>query len=119
MNDSEDPAPSRRVPAWRIAAGLAVLASLSGLAVLLVPVYLQNFQLRNFLRETAPVSDESLQQEILTKGRSLGLDIAPGHIQIHHSPTGGPTEVRYVIRVSTPLYTVDLHFSSKVAETRR
>jgi len=119
VNGSPDPAPSARVPAWRIGVGLAVLAGLSGLAVLLAPVYLRNLQLRNFLRETAPASDEILQQQILDKGRSLGLDIAPDHIQIRHSPADGPTDVRYVIRVNMPLYTVDLHFSSKLKEARR
>lgn len=89
------------------------------MAVLLAPVYFRNLQLRNILRETAPVSDEILQREILNQGRLLGLDIAPDHIQIHHSPTGAQSDVRYVIRVSMPLYTVDLHFSSTVGEARR
>jgi hypothetical protein len=98
---------------------VAVLAALSGIAILLVPAYFRNLQLRSFLRETAPVSDEILRRDLLNQSRLLGLDIAPERIQIHHSPAGSPTDVRYVIRVSMPLYTVDLHFSSKVGEARR
>ena len=100
-------------------AGIAVLTAICGFALLLAPVYFRNFQLHNFLRETAPVSDESLKRELLNQGHLLGLDVAPDRIQIHHSPGGGPTDIRYVIRMSTPLYTVDLHFSSRVAEGRR
>lgn len=108
-----------RLPAWRIAAGLAVLAVLAGTAVLLTPVYLRNLQLQNCLRGTAAASDQEIEQTLLNKGRSLNLDIAPDHIQIQRSATGGPTRVRYVIRVTMPLYTVDLHFSSSVGEGRR
>ncbi|HVP46027.1 MAG TPA: hypothetical protein VMT32_05565 [Bryobacteraceae bacterium] len=98
---------------------MAVLAALSGIAILLAPVYFRNLQLRSYLRETTPVSDEILRRDLLNQSRLLGLDLAPDHIQIHHSPAGSPADVQYVIRVSMPLYTVDLHFSSKVGEARK
>ena len=107
-----------RVPLWRVGAGLAVLALLAVALVFLAPVYVHNLQLKSFLRETTPVSDEMLQQALLNRARAMGLDIVPDHIQIHH-PAGGPAEVRYVIRVTLPVYTVDLHFSSTVGESRR
>lgn len=98
---------------------MAVLGAFSWFAVLLVPVYLRNLQLQDFLRETPAASDEMLQQAILNKSHSLGLDITPDHLQIRRPPGGGPTSVRYVIRVTIPLYSVDLHFSSNVGEARR
>jgi hypothetical protein len=107
------------VPAWRIVAGLAAVVVLAATAVLLVPVYFRNIQLQNFIRETTPASDQELQQAILSRGRALNLDVAPDHIQIHHSSAGGAVDVRYVIRVTLPLYTVDLHFSSIVGVARR
>jgi hypothetical protein len=107
------------VPAWRIAAGVAVLGAFLCFLVLLVPVYLRNLQFQHFLREMPAASDEMSQQAILNKGHSLGLDITPDHLQIRHPPGGGPTVVRYVIRVTIPLYSVDLHFSSNLGETGR
>jgi len=108
----EDPAPSHRVPAWRIAAAFVILAALCLMGTILVPVYLRNFELERFLRQTQPSSEEALRKTIIDKGRDLGLDIVPDRLQIRHSPGAGRTDVHYVVRVSLPLYTVDLHFSS-------
>ena len=119
MSDAPDWTPAKPLPAWRIGAALAVLGAFSWFAVLLVPVYLRNLQLQNFLRETPAASDEMLQQAILNKSHSLGLDITPDRLRIRRPPGGGPTVVRYVIRVTIPLYSVDLHFSSNVGEARR
>ena len=109
----------RDVPAWRIGAGLGVLAALSLLGVLLAPVYFHNFELERYLRDTRPPSDEMLRQAILSKGRSLGLDIVPNQLQIRHSPTNAHIDVRYVVQVSLSLYTVDLHFSSSISAAGR
>jgi hypothetical protein len=119
VSDAADQTPSKPLPAWRIGAGVAVLGAFSWFAILLVPVYLRNLQFQGFLRETPAASDEMLQQAILNKSHALGLDITPDHLQIRRPPGGGPTVVRYVIRVTIPLYSVDLHFSSNVGETRR
>jgi hypothetical protein len=108
-----------RLPAWRIGAGLAVLAALLGTSIFLVPVYVRDHQLKNFLRASSPLSDEILQKQILSQGRALGLDVLPDHIQIRHAAGAGPTDVRYVIHVTLPLYTVDLHFSSSIGDQPR
>ena len=101
-----------------MAVGLAVLGAFSWVGVLLIPVYLRNLQLQDFLRQMPAASDEMLQQAILNKSHSLSLDVTPDRVQIRHPP-GGPTGVRYAIRVTMLLYTVDLHFSSSVGEARR
>jgi hypothetical protein len=119
VSGAPDRLPSKPLPAWRIGAGLAVLAAFAWVFILLVPVYLRNHQLQEFMQETPASSDEVLEQAILNKSRSLGLDITPDRIQIRHPPDGGPTGVRYVIRVTMLLYTVDLHFSSNVRDARR
>lgn len=114
MSDEEDGSPLHRVSIWRIGAGAAVLAGLLLMGIVLAPAYFRNLELEKFLREVPPASDEMLRQVILDKGHSLGLEIAPDHLEIRRSPSGGPTGVRYVVRVSFPLYTVDLHFSSNI-----
>jgi hypothetical protein len=109
---------SPRIPAWRIGAGVAVLAGIALIGALLVPVYLHNLALEKFLRETQPAPEEVLRQEILDKGRSLGLDIVPENLRIRRSPGNGRArvhfDVRYAVRVALPLYTVDLHFASNI-----
>ena len=112
MSGLEDPAPSHRVPAWRIAAAVMVLAALGLMGATLVPVYLHNFELERFLRQTQPSSEEALRKTIIDKGRDLGLDIVPDRLQIRRAPGASRIDVHYVVRVSLPLYTVDLHFSS-------
>jgi NAD(P)H-dependent flavin oxidoreductase YrpB (nitropropane dioxygenase family) len=102
-----------RVSAWRVAAAVAVLGGLGWIGALVLPVYLRNFELEKFLHESRPASEEALRQSILAKGHSLGLDIAPDHLQIRHG--AGAADVRYVVRVSLPLYSVDLHFASTLS----
>ena len=119
MSAAPDRPPDKRLAAWRIGAGLAVLGAFSWIAILLIPVYLRNLQLQDFLRTTPAASDEILTEAILNKSRSLGLDITPERVQIRRPPGGGQTGVRYVIRVTMLLYTVDLHFSSTIGEAPR
>jgi hypothetical protein len=117
VSGAPDRSPDKRLPAWRIGAGLAVLGAFSWVAILLIPVYLRNLQLQDFLRTTPAAADEVLRQAILNKSHSLGLEITPDQLQIQRPP-GGRTGVRYVIRVTMLLYTVDLHFSSNFGEER-
>jgi hypothetical protein len=111
---AEDGVIAHPVPAWRMAAAAVVLAALGLMGAILVPVYLHNFELQRFLRQTQPSSEEALRQTVIDKGRELGLDILPDHLQIRHSPEAGRTDVQYVVRVGFRLYTVDLHFSSTI-----
>ena len=119
MSNTLSGSPPGRIPAWRIAAGAAVLASLLMIGVLLIPVYFRNLELEKFVRERPPASDELLKQSILEKGHSLGLDIVADHLDIRRSPAGGRNEVHYVVRAALPLYTIDLHFSSNISSAAR
>jgi hypothetical protein len=96
--------------------GISVLVALTAVGTALAPVYFRNAQLEKSLRELAPASDAEVQQALIEKGRSLGLEIAPDHVQVKHSPDTGRVNVHYVVRVNFSLYTVDLHFSSKIGD---
>ena len=119
MNDRDEPIASNPISTWRIGAAVVVLAGLALFGGLLGRAYIRNLQFERFLRETAPAADEVLKKTILDKGRSLGLDIAPDRLQIRRDAENGHTEVRYVVRISFALYTVDLHFSSRIAAPRQ
>jgi uncharacterized membrane protein len=101
---------------WRQAAGLAVLAILLILAVRLTPIYLHNRELQQFVEEAthlaaAPTSsDDVLRSWVLAKAADLDLPVVADNVHIQRSADSVRIEVRYVVRVNLPLYTVDLHF---------
>jgi hypothetical protein len=105
-------------PVWRILAGGIVLAALGSVGLLLIPVYLHNLQLVRSLHAAPPASESATRQFVLDRGRALGLEIAPNQLQIRRLPGTRAAEIRYVVRVSIPVYTVDLHFSSTVSDVR-
>ena len=101
---------------WRQAAGVAVLAVLLFLAIRLIPIYLHNQQLQQFVDEMthaadAPASsDDVLRARVLSKAADLDLPVAAENVHIQRAAGAVRMDVRYIVRVDLPLYTVDLHF---------
>ncbi len=104
------------VPRWRIAAALVVMAGLAFFAIRLTPIYVRDRQLQSFVADVAaqpgtPAKpDEALRAQVLEKARALDLPVKPGDVKIVRSPDGLRIDVRYIVRVTVPGYTVDLHF---------
>ena len=100
----------------RQAAGVAVLVVLVVLGVRLIPIYIHNQELQQFVedvthRAAAPTSsDDVLRSWVLTKAADLELPVVADNVHIQRSPEAVHVEVRYSVRVDLPLYTVDLHF---------
>jgi hypothetical protein len=100
----------------RQAAGVAVLAVLVFLGVRLIPIYLRNQELQQFVDEAthraeAPTSsDDVLRSWVLSKAADLELPVVADNVHIQHAADRVRIEVRYAVRVNLPLYTVDLHF---------
>ena len=107
---------SPRVSAWRILAGVIVLAGLLTAGLVLSPVYLENMELHKYLDGQIALnqSDDDIKRGILDKGRALGLDMVADQIELRHVSADGQMKLRYAVRVSLPLYTVHLHFSSNM-----
>jgi len=101
---------------WRQAAGLAVLAVLAILGIRLIPIYIHNQELQQFVEEVthrtgaATASDDVLRSQIIDKADTLTLPVTPDNIHIRRTSDSVHVDVRYVVRVDLPLYTVDLHF---------
>lgn len=101
---------------WRIAAGSAVLALLAVFAVRLMPVYFRNLELQRFVEETTQrvenqtKSDDLLRTWVLDKAAALELPVKADNVHIKRSADGLRIDVRYIVRMNLPLYTVDLHF---------
>lgn len=100
----------------RQAAGVAVLLILVFLGARLIPIYLHNQQLQEFVKEAAhrpaapAASDDVLRSWVLSKAADLDLPVLAENVQIHRTPGSVRMDVRYIVRVNLPLYTVDLHF---------
>ncbi len=104
------------VPKWRIAAGCAVLALLGFFGLKLLPVYLHNLQLQHYVEEmtqrveTQTKSDDLLRTWVLDRAAELDLPVKADNVQVKRADNHVRIDVRYVVRVDLPVYTVDLHF---------
>jgi hypothetical protein len=100
----------------RQVAGLAVLGVLVVLGIRLIPIYLHNQELQEFVEDVthraaaATSSDDVLRSWILAKAADLALPVVANNVHIHRSADSLHIDVRYTVRVDLPLYTVDLHF---------
>jgi hypothetical protein len=101
---------------WRVGAGAAVLVALVVMGARLVPIYVHNIELQQFVedvahRAAAPTSsDDILRTWVLDKAADLDLPVKADNVQIQRSTDSVRIVVRYVVRVDMPLYTVNLHF---------
>ena len=100
----------------RQAAGVLVLAILVYLGVKLVPIYLHDQELQRFVADVArrpaarAASDDVLRSWVLAKAADLELPVTSNNIRIQRAPGTVHLDVRYIVHVDLPLYTVDLHF---------
>ena len=103
-----------KIPRWRIAAAGVVVAAMIFLAAKFTPIYIHNLELQNFVTDLAAHSpsqpDNVLRAQVLDRARGLDLPVLPGDVAIDRSPDRVRIEVRYIVRVNAPGYTVDLHF---------
>lgn len=102
------------VPRWRIAAAVIVVAVMIFLAAKFTPIYIHNLELQNFVTDLAARNasqpDGALRARVLERARGLNLPVLPGDVTIQRSSDRVRIDVRYVVRVDAPGYTVDLHF---------
>jgi hypothetical protein len=104
------------VPRWRVAAGIGILAGFVFLLGMFSPYYFRNLQLQNFVSdltrraEIQTKPDDVVRTWVLDKAHELGVPVTEDNVHILHSPDSVRIDVRYVVRVNLPGYTVDLHF---------
>ena len=100
----------------RVAAAGLILIALVVLGVRLLPVYLENMRLQSYVEEVAQDAstqiraDDLLRVAILDRAANLGLPVKAQDVQIKRSSDRVRIDVKYIVRVDLPLYTVDLHF---------
>jgi hypothetical protein len=99
-----------------MAAAAIVLIALTALGTRLLPIYLDNMRLqsyvetitRNAASRTRP--DDLLRVAVMEKAASLGLPVGAADVHIKRTEDDLRIDVRYIVRVDLPMYTVDLHF---------
>ena len=100
----------------RIAAALLILVILATLGVRLLAVYLENMRLQSYVdgitrdAENRTRPDDALRVAVLEKAAFLGLPVKADNVHIKRSIDNVRIDVRYIVRVDFPLYSVDLHF---------
>ena len=100
----------------RIVVAVLILGILAALGARMLPIYLDNMRLQSFVatmtqnEETRTRPDEALTVAVLEKAASLGLPVRADNVHIKRSGDNMRIDVRYIVRVDFPLYTVDLHF---------
>ena len=102
-----------KLPLWRLIAAILVLAAMAVVLLTLAPVYLEDYQLRQYIRTVvrAPnTPDETLRAEVLARARQLDLPVQPGDVQISHPDGKLKLQLKYAVQMDFPLYQVDLHF---------
>ena len=93
-----------------------MLAVLSFLGIRLIPIYVHNLELQQFVddvtrrADAATSPDDVLRAWVLDKAAQLDLPVMADNVQIHRAGETVRMEVRYEVRVDLPLYTVNLHF---------
>lgn len=101
---------------WRIAAALAVAAGLAVFGAKVGPIYIHNLQLQSFVGaltarpENLSQGDDALRQQVLERAQALDLPVRRENVQIARREGSVRIDVRYIVRVDLPGYTVDLHF---------
>jgi len=113
------PAPATapgRLSRWRIAGAAAVLGVLAFFGLRLTPIYLRNMDLQRDVEEITQrvenreKSDDLLRTWVVEKAAALDLPVKADNVHIKRTPDGLGIDVRYIVRVDLPIYTVDLHF---------
>ena len=100
----------------RIAAAVLILLILAFMGARLLPVYLENMRLQSYVEgitrdaENRTRPDDALRVAVLEKAAFLGLPVKADNVHIKRSSDSVRIDVRYIVRVDFPMYTVDLHF---------
>lgn len=100
----------------RIAAAALILLILGVLGARLLPLYLRNMELQQYVdsltrsaeNQTRP--EDLLRVNVLERAGRLGLPVKANNVQIRRANGGLRIDVRYFVRVDFLMYTVDLHF---------
>ena len=104
------------VPLWRVAVGVLVLAGLAGIGAAMAPVYIHNWRFQESVAtlaedpDTFDRSDDAIRTSVAERAHSFGLPVTQDEVTVARDRRRLKIHLRYAVRVTLPMYTVDLHF---------
>lgn len=100
---------------------LVILAALAYTGIQVVPVYVNNFQLNDYLTKLAQevavkrVGAGDAPAAVVTKAVALDLPVEAGDVQVVNGGNSIVLQVRYTVPIDLKVYTWSLHFSDSAS----
>ena len=97
---------------------LAFLAALVFACVKIIPVYVNNYQLQQYLQSQTPfwlaqhVPAEGIQKNVLAKAQDLGVSLAAEDVTVVANSNKVTVSIDYHVPVDLKVYTLQLHFTA-------
>jgi hypothetical protein len=110
-----------KLPLWRLVLAILVLAGMAAVLLTLMPVYFENYQLGQFVKQLARgpnapnAAEDTLRASVLNRARDLDLPVAAADVSITHPDGKLQIRTKYAVQMDFPLYQVDLHFHADAA----
>ncbi len=104
-----------KLPWWRLILAVLVLGTMAAVLLSLMPVYFENYQLGQFVKQLVrgpDAPDDALRAAVLKRARELDLPVDAGDIAITRSEgKSGKLRIqtKYKVQMDFLLYQVDLH----------
>jgi hypothetical protein len=95
---------------------LAIVVALFYLAFKIVPVYINNYELEDSMKNEARFgfvnrkTPEQVREAVLKKARELDIPIGPEHVRVEPQTNGFRITVTYTVVVELPGYELKLNF---------
>lgn len=95
----------------------AIFALVIFIGIRTVPVYVDNYQLTNFIRDLAVKatverpSNVAVQDEVVARAQSLELPVTGDNVKVSVTSQGVTIDVDYTVPIDLKLYTLTLHFT--------
>jgi hypothetical protein len=96
---------------------LAFIAAVIYVGVKIIPVYVNNYQLNDYVENQTPfwltqrASAEAIQKNILAKADDLGLPLAADDVTVNANQSKVTVSIDYHVPVDLKVYTLPLHFT--------
>jgi cell division protein FtsL len=96
---------------------LAMLGALIYVAVQTVPVYVNNYELKDYIGQLAIQASAArtpagqIQQSVLTRASDLNLPVSADQIKVESNQGNVKIEIDYTVPVDLRVYTLMLHFT--------
>ncbi len=96
---------------------LAFIAAVVFSAVKIIPVYVNNYQLQDYIQSQTPfwltqhASVDAIRKNVLVKAQDLDLPLAEEQVKVEATTNRVTVRIDYTVPVDLKVYTLQLHFT--------